>query len=107
METAYDPAEHLVKDGDALSFDSMTFQVISTPGHTPGSVCYQIADMLFTGDTLFFLSIGRTDFPGGNYDDMMQSLAKLAQIEENLKVYPGHEQSSSLDYEKDNNPFMP
>lgn len=85
-------------------------EVIYTPGHTPGGVCYLFADgqsgTLFSGDTLFCCSVGRTDFPGGNSQYMMNSMQLLRDLEGDYKVYPGHGESTTLEYERNNNPFM-
>ena len=85
------------------------FSVIETPGHTPGSVCFWFKDYdaLFTGDTLFQGSIGRTDLPGGNYDDLMRSIhEKLMVLPEDLKVFPGHQYWSTIGREKSSNPYL-
>ena len=95
----------LVKDGDELSLLGEKFNVIATPGHTKGSVCYKVNGALFTGDTLFRLSIGRTDFPTGNYADMKNSLAKLFALNGDYIVYPGHGEKSTLSYERKYNPY--
>ena len=89
-----------------LKFGTYTIKVMNTPGHTSGSVCYFIDDLLFSGDTLFKGSIGRTDFPTGNEKNMMDSLRQLYLIEDNYKLYPGHGEESTLDHEKFNNPYM-
>ena len=99
-------ADIKVKDGDGLPFGGGTIEVIHTPGHTKGCVCYKIGDCLFTGDTLFRGSIGRTDFPDSNQNEMLTSLKKLYSIEGAFKVYPGHEGTSTLSYEKQTNPYM-
>ena len=99
-------ADMVVSDSDLLDFSSENIEVIHTPGHTPGSVCYRVGDNLFSGDTLFRLSAGRTDFPGGSDVDMMKSMKKLKSISQNLNVYPGHDRPTELDFEKCNNPFM-
>ncbi len=96
----------ILEDGDKLPFGDGETEVIHTPGHTVGSVCFKMGDSLFTGDTLFRMSIGRTDFPGGSMIEMMSSLRKLKAIEGSYKVYPGHENTSDLDYEKAFNPYM-
>lgn len=93
-------------DKSMITLDELTFKVISTPGHTKGGVCYICGECIFTGDTLFALSMGRTDFPGGDPIELHQSLMKLAQIEEDLKVCPGHNEMSTLAFEKRNNPYM-
>lgn len=95
-----------ITDGQLLSFAGFTFQVICTPGHTPGSVTFQTEDALFTGDTLFRGDIGRTDFEGGSYPQIMQSLRVLAALPANFKVYPGHEGSTELDRERRFNPYI-
>lgn len=92
--------------GDVLPFGDLSFRVIATPGHSLGSVCIEIGDSLFTGDTLFYGSCGRTDLAGGSYDQMMLTLRKLAELEGDFKVYPGHERASTLDFERKNNHFM-
>lgn len=99
-------ADIVVSDSDVLDFGSENIEIIHTPGHTPGSVCYKIGDNLFSGDTLFRLSAGRTDFPGGSDADMIKSMKKLKSISQNMKVYPGHDRPTELDFEKCNNPFM-
>lgn len=99
-------AEHLLKGGEKLHIAGMEIEVIATPGHTPGGVCYRIEDMLFTGDTLFAMSMGRTDFPGGDYDAMLRSLHTLSLLQGKIEVHPGHGESTDLAYERDNNPFM-
>ena len=93
-------------EGDRLTLAGMTFEVLHTPGHTPGSVCLRFAEHLFSGDTLFAGSCGRTDFPGSNPADMIRSLNRLSQLEENLKVYPGHGGSTTIGEEKRYNPFL-
>lgn len=99
-------ADVLVSDGDVIALGSIDIKVMSTPGHTKGSVCYIAEDCLFSGDTLFFCSCGRTDFPGGSSYEMAQSLQKLSLLEGNLKVCTGHERQSTLDFERKNNPYM-
>ena len=87
-------------EGDCVNAAGIDFLVYATPGHTPGSVCLQAEDALFTGDTLFRGSCGRPDLDGGNMDDMMASLKRLCTLDEGLEVYPGHMESSSLIREK-------
>ncbi len=94
-------------DGGSFTVDDMTFETIFTPGHTPGSTCIRCGELLFTGDTLFAGDIGRTDFPGGSMAEMKKSLRKLRDYtDEDLQVLPGHEEFSSLSYEKQHNPYM-
>ena len=94
------------KEGDTVSLDSVTFRVLETPGHTPGSVCLIAGDVLFSGDTLFQGSCGRTDFPGGSWKDMCASLRKLSLLPGNYTVLSGHTGSTTLDRERRTNPFI-
>ena len=93
-------------EGDVVELDSLRFEVFATPGHTPGGVSLRCQDALFTGDTLFCGSCGRTDFPGGDYREMLASLARLGRMEGNFHVYSGHESDTELDYERRVNPYM-
>lgn len=95
-----------IKDGDVITVDELEFKVIHTPGHTSGSVCFVIEDNMFSGDTLFARSIGRTDMPDGNTMLMIKSLKKLAGLDKNYNIYPGHMSSTTLDDEKKYNPYM-
>lgn len=97
---------HTYGEGDILTLAGVTFRVLHTPGHTPGSVCLLAEDVLFSGDTLFAGSCGRTDLPGGSWETLMQSLARLARLEGDLTVYPGHAESTTLDREKRWNPYL-
>lgn len=99
-------ADKIVEDGDRLPFGETEIEVIHTPGHTVGCVCFKIADMIFSGDTLFCGSIGRTDFPGGSMLQLTASLKKLAALDGNYKVYPGHEDLTDLDTERRTNLYM-
>lgn len=93
-------------DGDKLTLGESIFTVIETPGHTRGSVCFICDDKIFTGDTLFCRSQGRTDFPTGSDKDMAASLKKLAQIEGDYMIYPGHNMTTTLDAERKYNPYI-
>ena len=97
---------HTYAEGDQLDLAGLTIGVLHTPGHTPGSVCLIAENSLFSGDTLFQGSCGRTDLPGGNTLTILQSLRRLAAIEANLWVYPGHGGSTTLAQEKRYNPYM-
>jgi glyoxylase-like metal-dependent hydrolase (beta-lactamase superfamily II) len=99
-------AMRFYEDGDTVQLGELSIQVLSTPGHTPGSVTLLCGDAMFSGDTLFAGSCGRTDFPGGSYKQMMESLRRLANLKGNYKVYPGHEGFSDLDRERRYNSFM-
>ncbi len=101
-----DEADENSVDGDVITEAGMSFFVMSTPGHTRGSVCYITEDMIFSGDTLMNMTIGRTDFPGGDFQEMEKSLKRLLEIQGDPVIYPGHGESSSLLFEKDNNPFL-
>ena len=91
-------ADELVSEGDEICLDELTFTVKETPGHTRGSVCYRCGEALFTGDTLFDNSYGRTDFPTGDDLDMLRSLKRLMmETEGNPTVYPGHETTCTMD----------
>ena len=83
-------------DGDVVSAAGIDFFILSTPGHTPGSVVIRAEDALFTGDTLFRGSCGRTDLDGGSMEEMLQSLRKICSLEGDYEVYPGHMDCSSL-----------
>lgn len=94
------------KDGDKLTLAGLEFEVLHTPGHTPGSVCLRFGEHLFSGDTLFAGSCGRTDFPGSSPADMFRSLSRLSQLDETLKVYPGHGGATTIGEEKRYNPYL-
>ena len=96
----------IVKEGDVIELGSVKIRVISTPGHTKGGVCYIAEDCLFTGDTLFRCSCGRTDFMGGSEKEMLESLRRLKALDGDYKIYAGHEGNSTLDFERRNNPYM-
>lgn len=106
MPTAALGALTLWRDGDVISLGSLQVEVLHTPGHTRGSVCLRCRDALFTGDTLFAGSIGRTDFPGGSDEQMMESLKRLGAIEGELRIFPGHGEFSTLEKERESNPYL-
>ncbi len=93
-------------EGDEVHVGSLTFRVMETPGHTPGGVTLICEDALFTGDTLFRLSCGRTDFPGGDMNEELKSLKRIADLPGDYDVFPGHDMSSRLSIERANNPYM-
>ncbi len=93
-------------EGDSFTVGSLTFRVIETPGHSEGSVCLICGDAIFSGDTLFRDSCGRTDFPGCNAQSMLGSLKRLADLEGDYDVYPGHMENTSLDRERRFNIYM-
>ncbi|HCO62275.1 MAG TPA: MBL fold metallo-hydrolase [Clostridiales bacterium] len=94
------------KEGDQVAVGPLTVTVMETPGHTPGSVVLRAEGALFTGDTLFRGSVGRTDLEGGSYDQLMASLRRLAALPDDLGVYPGHEGSSTLGEERRSNYYL-
>lgn len=94
------------KEGDSLTVAGITVEVLETPGHTPGSVTLKAGDVLFTGDTMFRGSMGRTDFPGGSEEQIMASLRRLAKLEGDYQVCPGHEGQSTLEHERKYNPYV-
>ena len=98
-------ADEFVKDGEELALYGMTVKVLHTPGHTEGSCCYIIGNVLFSGDTLFNLGAGRTDFPSGNPGQMQKSLDKLFSLDFDYSVFPGHGLPTKLFFEKRSNPF--
>lgn len=100
------PALHTVDEGDVIAFGSHKITVLHTPGHSPGSVCYQVGDVLFVGDTLFAGSCGRTDFVGGSVSEILLSLKRLAQLDGNFRVCPGHDRLTDLETERRTNPFV-
>ena len=95
----------LVDDQEIILGD-LVLKVIHTPGHTPGSIAILVGDSLFTGDTVFQGSIGRTDFPGGNHKDILESLKKIATLDPKLKIFPGHGGDSVLKNEIETNPYF-
>ena len=100
------PSIKTVGEGDVIDFSGHPIQVLHTPGHSPGSVCYLVGDILFAGDTLFAGSCGRTDFIGGSVSQILMSLKRLAGLEGNLRVCPGHDRLTTLDAERAGNPFV-
>lgn len=92
--------------GDQVAVGSLTVQVLHTPGHSQGSVVLRVGEVLFTGDTLFRGSCGRTDLPGGSYETIMASLRRLAELDGDFQVCPGHEGLSTLEQERQGNYYM-
>lgn len=100
-------ADKLLKEGDLLRLDSEVLQVIETPGHTPGGISLATPGLLFSGDTLFFESIGRTDLPGGDHEQLLQSIReKLLVLPPETVVLPGHGESTTIEHESRWNPFL-
>lgn len=99
-------ADILVSDGDEITVGDITFKAIYTPGHTVGGMCYLLGDILFAGDTLFKYSIGRTDFPGGDYGTLMNSIKGLLTLSDQTSVLSGHGDETHIGMEKRYNPFL-
>ena len=97
---------HPLQKGQTLSLAGMEIGVLHTPGHTPGSVCFAIGELLFTGDTLFAGTCGRTDLPGGSFATITRSLAGLRQLQTDYRVFPGHGSATTLEREKAANPYL-
>ena len=97
---------HTYGEGDVLKLAGLAIRVIHTPGHTPGSVCLTVEDTMFSGDTLFQSSCGRTDLPGGSWAEIFRSLKRLTQMDKDYTVYPGHGPKTTLAQEKQYNPYM-
>lgn len=98
-----------IKDGDKTTLGKSTIEVIHTPGHSLGGVCFFLPEekVLFTGDTLFNGSIGRTDLMGGDYNTLINSITtKIIPLGDDIKIYPGHGDSSTIGFERKNNPFL-
>ena len=96
----------LYDEGDVIRLGDHEIQVLHTPGHSPGSVTLKVEDVLFTGDTLFAGSCGRTDLRGGCFEQIMQSLKRLGELKGDFHVCPGHEATSTLERERRSNPFL-
>lgn len=100
-------ADQKLRDGDVIQVGNCKLKVLHTPGHTKSGISLLGTDFVFTGDTLFAGSIGRTDFPGGSFQEIIHSIkTKLMTLPNNFKVYPGHESSSTIGDEKKYNPFL-
>ena len=107
-DAIFRPAERLLKDGDIIRFGESFLKVIHTPGHTAGGICLYDGDkVLFSGDTLFAGSVGRSDFPGGDHYQLIESVVKaLAEVKDETVVYPGHGPETGMGYERKTNPFL-
>lgn len=100
-------ASGYLKEGDTVTLGTHTIKVIETPGHTKGGLCFLVDDLLFTGDTLFQGSVGRTDFIGGDMGEIINSIKmKLLPLGDDVKVFPGHGPSSTIGFEKIRNPYL-
>jgi len=101
------PADRLLKDEEIISLGKLRLKVIHTPGHTRGSICLLVDNRLFTGDTLLRNTIGRADLPGASSRMLIQSIReRLLSLGDGIKIYPGHEEGTTIGREKRNNPFI-
>ncbi|MDD4013344.1 MAG: MBL fold metallo-hydrolase [Candidatus Omnitrophica bacterium] len=100
-------AARVLSHGDLVEIGSETLEVIHTPGHSPGSISLRCGDILFSGDTLFFEGVGRTDLPGGDIESLEKSIReRILTLPGAVKVYPGHGQTTTIDHEKQFDPFL-
>jgi len=98
---------HAVAEGDEIATGGPRITVLETPGHSPGGVCYLTEGAVFTGDTLFAGGIGRTDLPGGDFEQLMASIRdKILALPDDTKVYPGHGRASTIGHERRANPWL-
>ncbi|MGI6435334.1 MAG: MBL fold metallo-hydrolase [Syntrophomonadaceae bacterium] len=102
------PAEQYIDEGDIIKIgNTVELKVIHTPGHSQGGICLQTGNVIFSGDTLFYGSIGRTDFPGGSYQDLISNIkTKLLCYDDDVVVYPGHGPATTIGFERKRNPFL-
>lgn len=103
------PMEGYLKEGDTISFGTHSLTVYETPGHTPGGLCFYCEEekVVFVGDTLFQMSVGRTDLPGGNHEQLLESISgKILTLPSETKIYTGHGPSTTVDFETKHNPFL-
>lgn len=101
------PADRLLQDGETVECGTVKLKVLHTPGHTAGGISLQTEGAVFSGDTLFAESIGRTDFPGGSYDQLIRSIQdQLMVLPDELTVYPGHGPQTTIGWERKMNPFI-
>lgn len=106
-EVVSPPADHLLQGGEVLDLGGLKLKILHTPGHTPGCICIQIGDTLFTGDTLFAGSVGRVDLPGSSQAALANSLQSvILALPSHMAICPGHGPSSTLQQERDENPFL-
>jgi len=101
-----EPADTVfIGENDCIEVGNLRFRVLETPGHTPGGLCFLCEDAMFSGDTLFKGSTGRADL-GGDFDTELRSLKKLANLKGDFRVFPGHADPTTLQFERDSNPYM-
>ena len=102
------PADQFLRDGDIIKIgNTVELEVIHTPGHSPGGICLKTDNIIFVGDTLFYGSIGRTDFPGGSYHQLIKSIKeRLLCYDDDVVCYPGHGPATTIGFERQHNPFL-
>jgi hydroxyacylglutathione hydrolase len=106
IEDSPDPDIELI-EGQPLEFDGMRFEILHTPGHTPGGVCLRHGDLMLVGDTLFRGSVGRTDLPGGDWETLVASIrTKIFRLPDDVRCFPGHEGETTVGRERRTNPFV-
>lgn len=106
-DISFPDADMYVEDGDVLEVGGLKLEILHTPGHTPGCICIKTGSVIFTGDTLFRVSIGRTDLGNGNYEDIIKSIkSKLMTLHDDVTVYPGHNDSTTIGFERMKNPYL-
>ncbi|MBO8137373.1 MAG: MBL fold metallo-hydrolase [Desulfotomaculum sp.] len=107
QNVSLEPADKLLSEGDVIKLGNLELEVISVPGHTRGGICIKVKDVVFTGDTLFAGSIGRSDFPGGNHSELVRGIKeKLLTLPGQTRVYPGHGPDTLIEQEERHNPFI-
>ena len=100
-------ADEKLNDGDVISLGELKFEIIHTPGHTKGGICIKVGNIMMTGDTLFNSSIGRTDLPGGSFEEIIKSIKeKIFKYDDDTIIYPGHMSATTIKKEKQYNPFV-
>ena len=96
-----------IKDGDVIEVGSLKIKVIHTPGHTQGGVCFYVDGVLFSGDTIFKEAVGRCDLPGGNFEQLVESIKnKIFTLPDETIIYPGHGQKTNVGWEKEHNQYL-
>ena len=99
--------DEFIKDGDIVKLGDLEIKVIHTPGHTQGGVCFYVEDNLFSGDTIFKESVGRCDLPGGNFNQIVESIEqKIFTLPDNTIIYPGHGKTTNVAWEKEHNSYL-
>jgi hydroxyacylglutathione hydrolase len=106
LDKRFKEADRFLENGELIPLGDIKLEVLHTPGHTPGSMCIKAGNKLFTGDTLFYLSVGRTDLGNGNYNDIKASLKKIMEQDDSVEVFPGHGSSTTIGFERKNNPWL-